>query len=68
MLNETKMRSILRWTHIILGLVIMCYVYSPFGKVQAFQIAVKFLVIPLIALSGFWLWKFKAFNRFFKIR
>lgn len=68
MMNESKVRTILRWTHIILGLIIMCYIYSPFGKERAFQIAVKFLIIPVITFSGLWLWKFKAFNRFFRIR
>lgn len=68
MITEAKMRIILRWTHIILGLIIMCYIYSPFGKERLFQIAVKFVVIPAITFSGLWLWKFKAFNRFFRIR
>ena len=45
----------------------MCYVYSPFHKYFAFQVLVKFIIIPLATLSGLWIWKFKAFNKFFKI-
>lgn len=67
-MSQAKARIILRWTHIILGLVIMCYVYSPLGERQFFQIAVKFFVIPLITFTGLWIWKFKAFNKFFGIR
>lgn len=67
MLTESRIRVIFRWTHIVLGLVIMGYVYSPFGANPLFQIMMKFLVIPTITLTGLWMWKFKAFNKFFKI-
>ena len=67
MLTQSKIRVILRWTHIVLGLVLMCYIYSPFGKERAYQLAVKFFVIPCITLTGIWMWKFKVFNKFFKI-
>ena len=66
-INSNNIRNILRWTHIILGLIILCYIYSPFHEKRAFQIIVKFLVIPVITFSGLWLWKFKAFNKFFRI-
>lgn len=67
MVTQLKVRIILRWVHIVLGLTLMCYIYSPFHEVRAFQLVVKFAVIPLIAFSGLWVWKFKAFNKFFKI-
>jgi len=50
-----------------LGLVLMCYIYSPFGKEVLFKRAVQFAVIPLIILTGLWIWKFKAFNHFLRI-
>jgi len=67
-LTEKKVRLTLRWAHIVLGLVIMCYIYSPFHQYPAFQIIMKFFIIPAITLSGFWMWKFKAFNKFLGIR
>ena len=67
-ITATKMRVILRWVHIILGLVIMCYVYSPLQQYPFFQFFVKFLVIPVITLTGLWIWKFNNFNKFFGIR
>lgn len=67
MVTQLKVRIILRWVHIVLGLTLMCYIYSPFHEVRAFQLVVKFAVIPLITFSGLWVWKFKAFNKFFKI-
>ncbi|OGX37521.1 MAG: hypothetical protein A3C36_05675 [Omnitrophica WOR_2 bacterium RIFCSPHIGHO2_02_FULL_52_10] len=68
MITQTRMRVILRGVHILLGLVVMCYIYSPFHELRAFQFGVKFVVIPVIAFSGLWIWKSKAFNRFFGIR
>ena len=66
-LTPNRLRIILRWLHIVLGLVILCYIYSPFHEFVFFQIAVKFFVIPVITVSGIWIWKFKEFNKFFKI-
>ena len=67
-LTEKKIRTILRWTHIVLGLVIMCYVYSPFHTYAGFRLFVKFFAVPVIALTGLWIWKFKPLNKFFGIR
>ena len=68
MVMQSKIRVALRWVHIVLGLTIMCYIYSPFHELPAFQIAVKFLVIPVITFTGIWVWKFKVFNKFFSIK
>lgn len=64
---KSKLRIILKWAHVILGLILMCYVYSPLSGNPTFQIAVKFFVVPVIAFTGFWMWKFKSFNKFFRI-
>jgi len=56
------LRSFLKWSHFVLGLVVMCYVYSPFGEEALFRAVVKFFVIPWVALTGVWMWKFKAVN------
>lgn len=63
-MKEAKLRKILRWMHIILGLVIMCYIYSPFHQNVLFQIIMKFIIIPVITISGIWIWQFKSVNKF----
>ncbi|MDP2652669.1 MAG: hypothetical protein Q8Q08_01415 [Candidatus Omnitrophota bacterium] len=63
-----RIRGMLRWLHIVLGLVIMCYIYSPFHQYAWFQITVKFFVIPVITLSGVWLWRFSQVNKRLGIR
>jgi len=63
---QTKLRLLLRYLHIALGLVLMCYVYSPFHRNFSFQIVVKFLVIPFLTISGLGLWKIGFFAKILK--
>ncbi len=65
---SNNIRILLRWMHIVLGFVILCYIYSPFSKYFLFQLFIKFIVVPVIVLTGVWLWKFKEFNKFFRIK
>jgi hypothetical protein len=54
MLNATK-RSILRAIHLILGIPILGYIYSPFEEIPNYAPAVRFVFVPVIILSGFWM-------------
>lgn len=67
-MSVAKLRVLLRWVHIALGVVLLCYVYSPFGEAKAFQIGVKFIVLPVIALTGIWIWKFQSLNKALRIK
>lgn len=50
-------RTIIRWIHIIFGSIIAIYVYSPWQSVTMFAFGVKAIVIPMLVLTGLWLWK-----------
>jgi len=54
--NNTK-RSILRCVHVILGIPIVGYIYSPFEKLPQYAPATRFVFLPVIVISGFWMWK-----------
>ncbi len=58
-------RSILRWIHIILGIPIAGYIYSPFEKIPQYAPAVRFVFFPVIVLSGLWMWKGHLLRRLF---
>jgi len=62
-----KIRIMIRWIHIVSALIILSYVYSPFHDRYFFQIIMKFIVIPVVTLTGIWIWKFRQFNKFFRI-
>ena len=55
MSNATK-RSILRWIHIVFGIPIIGYVYSPFAELPNYAPVVRFVSVPVLILSGFWMY------------
>lgn len=57
-------RSILRWIHIVLGIPIIGYVYSPFEELPNYAPVVRFVSIPVLILTGFWMWKGHALRQF----
>jgi len=56
-MKEAAKRSILRWIHIIFGIPIVGYVYSPIDQIPNYAPAVRYVFLPVILLSGFWMWK-----------
>jgi hypothetical protein len=54
--NATK-RSIFRWIHIIFAIPILGYIYSPFEKIPSYAPATRFVFLPVMVLSGLWMWK-----------
>jgi len=50
-------RSILRLIHLIFAIPIAGYVYSPFDQIPNYAPAVRFFFLPVIVLSGLWMWK-----------
>ena len=67
-MTAAQCRGFLRWMHVVLGLVVMCYIYSPFHEHKVFQLLMKFVIIPVITLTGIWIWKFKEVNRFIGLK
>ncbi len=53
--NATK-RAILRWIHLILAIPILGYVYSPFAELPNYAPVVRFVSVPVLILSGFWMY------------
>ena len=53
--NATK-RSILRWIHLIFAIPIIGYVYSPFAELPNYAPVVRFVSIPVLIFSGFWMY------------
>ena len=56
MISRTTKRSILRWIHLILAIPILGYIYSPFEEIRKYAPAVRFVFVPVIILSGFWMY------------
>ena len=56
-MNETTRRSIVRWIHLVLAIPILGYIYSPFEKLPNYAPATRFVFVPVMVLSGLWMWK-----------
>lgn len=64
MTNTTK-RSILRWIHIVFALPILAYIYAPQEEVQQYIAYFRFCYVPVVVVTGIWMWKGPAIGRLF---
>lgn len=55
--NRSLARSIFRWIHLIFSIPILGYIYSPFDKLPAYAFKTRYVFVPLMVLSGLWMWK-----------
>lgn len=56
-MSDATQRRILRWIHIIFGIPIVGYIYSPFEQIPNYAPVVRYVALPVILLSGLWMWK-----------
>jgi len=55
-MNNATKRSILRSIHLILSIPVLGYIYGPPSEVQQYASAARFVFVPVIILSGFWMY------------
>jgi hypothetical protein len=55
--NRGITRSIFRWIHLVFSIPILGYIYSPFDKIPSYAPATRFVFVPVMILSGLWMWK-----------
>src|SRR5438477_13096623 len=55
-MNNATKRSILRSIHLILSIPILGYIYEPASEVQQYAGAVRFVFVPVMILSGYWMY------------
>ena len=64
-MREATKRSILRWIHLVLAVPIIGYVYSPFKELPNYAPVVRYVAVPVIVLTGLWMWKGHLVRRLF---
>ena len=62
-MTEATKRSIVRWIHLVMAIPIAGYIYSPFEKIPNYAPATRFVFVPVMVLSGFWMWKGHVLRR-----
>jgi len=55
--NRSVTRSIFRWIHLVFSIPVLGYIYSPFDKIPNYAPATRFVFVPVMILSGLWMWK-----------
>ena len=65
MTSAATQRTIFRWIHIIFSIPIVGYIYSPFDKLPGYAPATRFVFIPVMVLTGLWMWKGHLVRRLF---
>jgi hypothetical protein len=66
--NRGVPRWIFRWIHIIFSIPILGYIYSPFDKLPSYAPQTRYVFIPIMVLSGLWMWKGHIVRRLFSKR
>jgi hypothetical protein len=54
-MSNVAKRSILRWIHLVLTIPILGYIYEPAAEVQQYADGVRFIFVPVLILSGYWM-------------
>ncbi|MCA9837867.1 MAG: hypothetical protein KC422_13200 [Trueperaceae bacterium] len=65
MITKFNRRLVFRWMHLIFSIPILGYIYSPFEAIPDYAPLVRFVFLPILALSGLWMWKGHAAKRLF---
>ena len=64
MISAATQRVIVRWTHLVLAIPIIGYIYSPFENLPDYAPVVRFISFPVIAVTGLWMWKGHLLRRY----
>jgi hypothetical protein len=49
-------RKIIRWLHILISIPIVGYVYGPVASIPEAVTTIRWVLFPILILSGFWMW------------
>lgn len=58
-------RTIFRWIHIVFSIPIIGYIYSPFDQIPNYARPTRYFFVPVMILSGLWMWKGHLVRRLF---
>ena len=56
-MNQSTLRLVFRWIHIVFSIPILGYIYSPFDQIPNYAPITRFVFVPVLILSGLWMWK-----------
>jgi hypothetical protein len=67
-MNQSVVRMIFRWIHIIGGIPIVGYIYDSPVNTPHYAWSIRYGFLPVLLLSGLWMWKGHVVRRLFAKR
>lgn len=64
-MKESTKRSITRSFHIIFALPLLGYIYGPPAETQPYLPYFRAIYLPVVIISGLWMWKGHVVRRIF---
>lgn len=56
-MKDSTQRTVIRWVHLVFSIPILGYIYSPFDAIPDYAFPTRYIFVPLMVLSGLWMWK-----------
>ena len=66
--NRGITRTVFRWIHLVFSIPILGYIYSPFDKIPDYAPLTRYVFVPVMVLTGLWMWKGHVVRRLFSKR
>ncbi len=67
-MNAARERNVIRTMHLLLSIPILGYLYGPVATIPPAAWFTRFIAMPVVILSGFWLWWKPRLLRWMKSR
>ncbi|WP_303312255.1 hypothetical protein [Hymenobacter sp. BT730] len=61
-------RKLIRWLHLLLSIPILGFIYGPVASIARAAFAVRFVFMPVVILSGLWLWKGHVVRKWLRVK
>lgn len=65
-MSNKRLRGTVRWLHLIVGVMLIVFVYSPLREVSWYALTVQAVAVPLVTLLGLALWQQPKLSAWFK--
>jgi hypothetical protein len=64
-MSQATIRTIFRWIHIVFGIPILGYIYDSPKDTPYYAWSIREIFLPVLLISGLWMWKGHVVRRFF---
>jgi hypothetical protein len=67
-MSSLQERTFIRTLHLVLSIPIIGYIYGPVAHIPAAASFTRFVAVPIVIMSGIWMWQKPRILRWFRQR